>query len=198
MVLSHVFDLLQPPYMNSCIFCQLWMEARSKDIALFHSNDISSLIIQSNCSYLLSEPSTSTRQSRHDLNRPKELLPHSTLKAPGWRNDSLIHRSFARLLSLYHRQYLLDHWGSDEDSIERSDISCFVFCTEEWQSQLTFEALSLSPKVITIYPYIQATDEILAPFLRAIGGLCKQDQSGAGAPRRFSRYSVNKRKSAAF
>ena len=45
LMLGHVLDLLQPPYMDSCIFRQLWMEACSENIALSHSNNISSFVL---------------------------------------------------------------------------------------------------------------------------------------------------------
>lgn len=171
MVLGHVYNLPQPPYVDPCIFRQLWMEARSKDIALFYSNDISSFVLQSHCSDSFSELSTSTRQIRHDLNRPKDSLRHLTFRTLGWRNDHLLNRSFTRVLSSYYRQYFLDNWRSDEDSIERFDVSCSVLCAEERQGQLSFEALRLSPEIIAIDSHVQATDELLTPFFRAIGGL---------------------------
>ena len=62
---------------------------------------------------------------------------------------------------------------------------------QERQVNVGAEALNLPAKVVPVDSDIQAPDELLSAFLRAVRGLGQQDEAGAGAPYRLPKYSAS-------
>src|SRR5271154_4817220 len=85
-------------------------------------------------------------------------------------------------------QDTLDYRGANENSRKRC-LWFMIWRMQEWQVQISLKAFHVSAEVIPIDANIKTSNELLTSSLRAVGRLCKQDQTCAGAPRWVSMNS---------
>jgi hypothetical protein len=75
-------------------------------------------------------------------------------------------------------QDLLNNRCSNEDCSERFSRRIKVFSirlVQEWKIEICLETLNLSPEMVSVYPYIETTDKLLAAFLGLVCSLGEQN-----------------------
>ena len=180
-------DMLQPPLVDASVTSQLGMEACAENIPLLHSNNLAGIAMLHDTrtvnrrwqwqATLVLEDAYHTHWTRlvRLIGRPCGVLR--------WGHDCRLELLFLRLHTLHRQQYPLHDGSSDEDPSKG-------FPGKEGKAEIGLETLRLAPEVVALHAHVEATDELLATFLRAVRCLGKQDHACAGSPCRTALCSA--------